>query len=92
MPLIAPAIKSKFKDTIYAGLKREFSAAAGKGDAYAAVADEFWLKLASAISDIAMDMVTELTTNAMVAPGIPVATAGSPVAQTGATTAPGKIL
>jgi hypothetical protein len=92
MPLIGPAIKSKFKDTIYSGLKREFSAAAGKGDQYSGVADEFWLKLASAISDIAMDLVDEMHQNAMVSPGIPVATAGSPVAQTGATTAPGKIL
>ena len=92
MPLVSASIKAKFKDTIYAGLKREFSPALSKGDGYPGVADEFLMKLASAISDIAADIVDERHSNAQIAPGIPVATAGSPAAQTGATTGPGKIL
>lgn len=85
-------MKAKFKDTIFAGLKREFGSATAKGDGYSPVAEEFLQKLASAISDIAADIVDEMHTNAQIAPGIPVATAGSPAAQTGATTGPGKIL
>jgi len=94
MPLIAPAIKAKFKDTIHSGLKREFSAAAGKGDGFPPVADEFWMKLADAISDIAMDLVTEMTTNAMVVPGQQVVGVGGgvPGPVTGSTVSPGKIL
>jgi hypothetical protein len=92
MALVAPAIKSKFKDTIYAGLKREFTAAVNQGQGYPPVADEFWLKLADAISDIAMDLVDEMHNNAQVQPGQAVVTAGSPAAHTGTTVSPGKIL
>lgn len=49
-------------------------------------------KLAAAISDIAIDIVECLLKDAQVAPGIPVATAGSPAAQSGTTTAPGKLM
>ena len=40
---------------------------------------------------ICTEIVNHITLNALVAPGIPVKTAGTPVEQTGATTAPGKI-
>lgn len=41
--------------------------------------------------DICSEIVSEITTNGEVASGIPVSTAGSPTAQTGATTGTGKI-
>jgi hypothetical protein len=50
------------------------------------------LKLANAISDIAMDIVEELTTNAQVVPGQKVITNGSPSTQTGSTVSPGRII
>jgi uncharacterized ferredoxin-like protein len=40
---------------------------------------------------IAAAIVTEITSNGQVAMGIPVSTTGGPAAQTGSTTAPGKI-
>lgn len=92
MPLSGSSIKSKFKKTIYNGLKREFNAAASKGQNFPPIADDFWLKLADAISDIAMDMVDEIHQNAQVSPGQQVATTGSPTNHTGATVSPGKIL
>lgn len=76
------------KDTIYNGLKAQFSPATSKGDQYDPVADAHWQKLAEAISGIAADIVTEIITNAQVMPGIP--TAGSPASHT--SVAPGKIL
>ena len=69
MPLVASAMKKKFKATIKDGLKREFGSAAGKGTDYPPIAEEQWDKLANAISDIAADIVSEITTNALVMPG-----------------------
>lgn len=100
MPLIGPSIKSRFKTTIYNGLKKNFSAAASKGTGFPAVADEFWMKLADAISDIAADLVDEMHNNAQVVPGqsvtVNVVTVGSPSTQSGpgsgVTVSPGKIL
>jgi len=86
MPLQGSEMKARFQATIHAGLARVF---ASDTDSQA---DPSWAKIADAISDIAMDIVTEITTNAQVVPGIPVATAGSPVAQSGATTGSGKII
>lgn len=93
MPLIGPAIKSKFKKRIYDGLKKEFGSAASKGKDFPAVADEFWLKLAEAISGIAEDMVDEIQTNAMVLPGQSVVGAGGgvPGPMSGTTVSPGQI-
>ncbi len=93
MPLIGPAIKSKFKQSIYNGLKREFNSAASKGEGYGGVADEFWQKLAEAISDIALDMVEEITTNAMVMPGQTIVGVGGgiPGPVNGSTVSPGQI-
>jgi hypothetical protein len=93
MPLIAPAIKSKFKQRIYDGFKKNFGGAASKGEGYSSTADEFWMKIADAISDIAIDMVEEITTNAMVMPGQSVVGAGGgvPGPMSGSTVSPGKI-
>jgi hypothetical protein len=88
MPLVGPALKSKFKSTIMSGLKREF---AGTGDP---PFDPSWEKIAAAVADIASDIVDALHNDAQVAPGIPVVGAGGgiPGPMSGATTAPGKIL
>ncbi len=87
MPMQPAALKSKMKETIYNGLKAQFSSSAGQGQAYSPIADEHWMKMAEAISGIAMDIVTEIVQNAQVSAGIP--TAGGPVSQV--TVAPGKI-
>lgn len=87
MPMQPAALKSKMKETIYNGLKAQFSSSAGQGQAYSPIADEQWMKMAEAISGIAADIVMEIVQNAQVLPGIP--TAGSPAAQV--TVAPGKI-
>lgn len=91
MPMNPSALKSKIKQTVYNGLKAQFGSAAGKGKDYTGVADEQWQKMAEAISGIAADIIAEIQNNAQVMPGIGVATAGSPAAQTGATTSPGQI-
>lgn len=82
------ALKAKMKETIYNGLKAQFSSEASQGQAYNPIADAQWQKMAESISGIAMDIVAEITQNAQVAAGIP--TAGSPVAQV--TVATGKII
>ena len=87
MPMQPSALKAKMKETIYNGLKSQFGSDAGKADGYDPVADANWNKMAEAISAIAADIITEITTNAQVNPGIP--TAGGPAAQ--ATVAPGTI-
>jgi len=86
MPLVGSALKAKMSERIFQGLKREFadvSATAG----YSPVAEEHWKKLADAISDAALDIVTDIQTNAIVMPGIPLV-AG---AFGGSTIGPGKI-
>ena len=87
MPMNPMSLQAQMELRIYAGLKKEFSSAAGKGAPYTPIADEHWMKLAKAISGIAADIVLEIVKNAEVTPGIP--TAGSPAAQV--TVAPGKI-
>jgi hypothetical protein len=86
MPLVASEMKAKFQTRIHAGLARVFSSD------HDSQVDAQWMKIADAVSDIAMDIVTELTTNAEVVPGQAVATAGSPTAQVGTTVSPGKIM
>jgi hypothetical protein len=88
MPLEANAMKAKFKDRIYQGLKREFQSEISKGKDFQPDAEKMLLKIASAVSDIAMDIVQELQTNAQVAPGQAVVTSMGP----GSTVSPGKIL
>ena len=92
MPLEANAMKAKFKDRIYQGLKREFKSEMSQGKDYQPLAEQMLLKIASAVSDIAMDIVQEIQTNAQVMPGQSVVTAGGPSNQAGSTVSPGKIL
>lgn len=87
MPMQPKALKAKMKTTIYNGLKKEFAPDISKGINYDPIADQYWQKLAEAISGIAADIVTEIVTNAQVSQGIP--TAGSPASQI--TVVPGKI-
>jgi hypothetical protein len=87
-------MKAKFQTTIHSGLTRVFASDASQASGYPGVADPFWAKLADAISDIAMDIVTEMQTNAQVVPGQQVVGTGGgvPGPVTGATVSPGKIL
>jgi hypothetical protein len=86
----ANGLKSKLKQTILNGLKAQFAGGIPGGGESSAEAN--WTKMAEAISGIAADIVAEITSNAEVMPGITVSTVGSPAAQTGPTTAPGKIM
>jgi hypothetical protein len=92
MPMMPDLLEQKMKQTVFNELKKQFMPAASKGDSYPPVATEYLEKIATAVSKIAKDIVMEITTNADVTAGIPVATVGSPAAQAGATTAPGKIM
>jgi hypothetical protein len=94
MPLVGPAMKSKFQSTIHSALQREFGGAVAEGKNYPPIADEFWTKLASAISDIANDIVDEIHNNATVVPGQQVVGTGGgvPGPMTGSTVSPGTIL
>jgi hypothetical protein len=85
MPLIGPTLKSKFKDTILSALKKEFGSSE---------LDPSLVKIASAVSEIAADIVDALHNDAMVAPGISIVGVGGgiPGPVSGATVAPGKIL
>ena len=93
MPLVAAEMKAKFQSTIAAGLKRVYESDVSKGAGYEPVAAASWAKMADAISDIAMDIVTELTTNAQVLPGQSVVGVGGgvPGPVSGTTVSPGKI-
>lgn len=88
MPLIAPEMKQKFQSRIHDGLKRVFATDTDSQ------ADAQWAKMADAISDIAMDIVTEITTNAIVVPGQQVVGVGGgiPGPVTGSTVTPGQIM
>ena len=94
MPLVATAMKAAFEVRIQAGLQRVFSAAASQGQGYDAIAQQQWMMLADAISDIAMDIVIQITTEAQVVPGQQVVGVGGgiPGPVTGATVSPGSII
>jgi hypothetical protein len=89
MALNPVALKKKMSTTIEGALKREFAKEMASNSASA----DTYRRLAAAISDIAADIVAEILTNALVAPGQTVAGAwvGSGPAIAGATTTPGRI-
>ena len=64
-------LKDLYKQRIYAGLQREFGEVAGV-PGYGGTANEMWMKLASAIADIAMDTVNHIQQQAVVQEGIPI--------------------
>ena len=80
MPLVAPKLKKKMEATLLSAFIREFGPEA-------AADPTSHKKMAAAISDVALDIVAAILTEAEVAPGIPLA--GS--LGGGATTGPGKI-
>jgi hypothetical protein len=83
MAMNPTALKAAIKTKVYNGLVAGYGAAVAQGTNYTPVADAQWMILAEAISGIAFDIVTEITTNATVLPGIPT--------NTGATTGTGQI-
>lgn len=85
-------MKALMQARIHAGLSRVLTPTVSDGKNYPPIADEFWAKLADAISDIAMDIVNEIHQNAQVVPGQQVTTNGGPTTQSGQTISPGKIL
>lgn len=94
MALVASEMKDKFRTRIKDGLKRVYAADVAKGNNYTSEAEAAWDKMADAISDIAMDIVTELTTNASVLPGQAVVGVGGgvPGPMSGTTVSPGQIV
>lgn len=93
MPLVAAEMKQKFQSRIYDGLQRVFGSEAAQGENYSPEAQKQWQMLADAISDIAMDIVNEIQTNATVLPGQAVVGTGGgvPGPMTGTTVSPGNI-
>lgn len=91
MPMDPSRLQSTMYNSIYNGLKAQFTSSVSQASGYSAVADAQWQAIATAVSMIAADIVTEITTNAEVLPGQVVVTVGSPTTQTGATTTPGQI-
>ena len=87
MPMIPAKLKQDIESALKAAFQTEFKDEIKANDQ----ATKSHEKLAKAISSIADVIVLHITTNAQVTAGIPVATAGSPAAQTGVTTAPGLI-
>ncbi len=95
MPLVAAVIEAKLTQEIYMNLKAAFAADAATAKGYPPEADEKHRKMAEAIAKgVAKVIVSELQTNAQVAPGIPIAGSGGGVVGpvSGVTTSPGKIL
>lgn len=88
MALIVPTIKQLVETKVLAAYQREFGDLQGNNPE----AVQSWQKQAKIAGDIAQTIIEAIVMQAEVAPGIPVVTAGSAVAQTGATVAPGKIL
>jgi hypothetical protein len=88
MALVVPAIKQIVETKVLAAYQREFGSL--QGDNPEAV--QSWQKQAKIAADIAQAIIEAILAQAEVAPGIPVTTAGSPAAQSGATVAPGKII
>jgi len=90
MALNGKALKSKMSERIFQGMKRVYTEV-NSTQGYSPVVEAQWKKMADAISDIALDIVSDIQANAEVKPGISVATTGSPGAHTGNTTGTGKI-
>lgn len=86
--LIGSKLKKTMEARLIAALTREMESELSANPAAAAS----HRKLAAAISDIALDIIDCLLSDAQIAPGIPVATVGGPTAQSGTTTAPGKLV
>jgi hypothetical protein len=89
--LVTSDVKAKFQSRIYAGLQRVFGGEAAEGTNYSPEAQKQWQMMADAISDIAMDLVNEIQSNAQVNAGQQVLVSGSASTQSGSTISPGTI-
>ena len=86
-------MRSLFYNRIYNNLKTQFGPSVQAGSGYEPTADLQWQKMANAIADIAIDIVSEIKSSAEVKVGIDVqgtSATGGPV--TARTVSPGKIL
>lgn len=81
-------LQVELQAAIFAGLQAEFAADLAPSGVYSATASAQQMKLATAISKMALALITHIVANAVVAPGI--ATAGSPTNQV--TVSPGVLL
>ena len=88
MPLV-PALIKKKAETAALNALTSSNAANSKDNPEASKTHK---NMAAAIAAAVEVVITSILSDAQVAPGIPVVTAGSPAAQSGATTSPGKIL
>ena len=82
MPMDPVALKAKMKTTIQAGLAKNFGDVSGTSG-YGSISAAQWEKIADAVSGIAADIVTEITTNAEVLPGIAITPIVGPTIGTG---------
>lgn len=80
-------LKSDIKKRVYNSMKKAMQPSVSAGKGYEETANSFMMKIADAMSDMAMDIVDAITKDAEVQPGIGVSTSGG----SGATTSPGKI-
>lgn len=88
MPMSPSALKQMMEPMILQKLTDAFPEVADYSEQSASLQ-----KLAKAVAaGVSEAIIPYIVANAVVAPGIPVATAGSPAAQTGATTGTGVIL
>jgi len=87
MPLIPAAIKAKAEKAVYNKLCSEFSEEIAQNDKAKAKHASF----AKAVAEAAQVIIEAILSDAQVAPNIPVSVTGSPAAQTGMSTGPGKI-
>ena len=87
MALNAASMKAAFQIRIMNGLQRVYSSEVNQGSGYAGISQQQWAMLADAISDIAIDLVLQMQTEAEVLPGQSVVTNTG----AGSTVSPGKI-
>ena len=88
MALDKQRLKSKMKERMLNSFKDNF-AYIRNTPGYSGVADDWWEKASDTISDIAMDIIDEIVSNADVVKGVPVGPA--PIAPIGVTLQNGKI-
>tara|TARA_R100000544_G_scaffold24552_1_gene12383 strand:- start:55 stop:333 length:279 start_codon:yes stop_codon:yes gene_type:complete len=92
MPLIPPVINSAMDAAFVAGMEAMAAFSTGAEGTQKNSKDAVIAAGAAAFAGVAGPAITAYIKSATVVPGIPVVTAGSALAQTGATTGPGVIV
>ncbi len=92
MPLVSPIITAAMDAAFVAGMNAMASYSTGEEGTQQNSKDTVIAAGAAAFAGVAGPAITAYIQSATVVPGIPVATAGSPSAQAGATTGPGVII